>query len=142
LNGGDGLFSPATIQKFSSVHTVAGQPVQRGLGWDIDSPYSGNRGELFPAGMSFGHTGFTGTSLWIDPASQTYVVLLANSGHPHLRKPITPLRKQVATIAAAGVGYEPPAPSGLARGTLSGLDVLAAGNFGPLRNKRIGLITN
>jgi uncharacterized protein YbbC (DUF1343 family) len=141
LDGGDGLFSPPTIRKFSSVHTPPGQPVQRGLGWDIDSPYSGNRGDLFPAGASFGHTGFTGTSLWIDPASESYVVLLANSGHPHLRKPITPLRREVATIAAAGIGYEQMAGAP-AQKTLTGLDVLAAGNFAPLRGMRIGLITN
>ena len=44
--------------------------------------YSGNRGDLFPIG-SYGHTGFTGTSIWIDPATKTYVILLANSVHPH-----------------------------------------------------------
>jgi uncharacterized protein YbbC (DUF1343 family)/CubicO group peptidase (beta-lactamase class C family) len=141
LDGGDGLFSPVTIRKFSSVQTAPGQAVQRGLGWDIDSPYSGNRGDLFPVG-SFGHTGFTGTSLWLDPASDTYVILLANSGHPHLRKPITPLRRQVATITAASVAYEPALSAAAARKTETGLDVLAAGNFGALRGKRIGLITN
>ena len=143
LNGGGTLFSPATIQKFTSVHTPAGQSVQRGLGWDIDSAYSGNRGDLFPAGAaSFGHTGFTGTSIWMDQASRTYVILLANSGHPHLRKPITPLRRQIATIAAAGVGYEPLASPAAPRQTLTGLDVLASGNFAALQGKKVGLITN
>jgi uncharacterized protein YbbC (DUF1343 family) len=141
LDGGAGLFSPVTIQKFISPHTPPGQSVQRGLGWDIDSPYSGNRGDLFPVG-SFGHTGFTGTSIWLDPASRTYVILLANSGHPHLRKPITPLRRAVATIAAASVGYEAPLSAAAPRRTQTGLDVLAAANFGPLRGKRVGLITN
>src|SRR5215472_12064634 len=137
LDGGDGLFSPVTIRKFTTPETPIGQPILRGLGWDIDSPYSGNRGELFPVGPSFGHTGFTGTSIWIDPASQTYVILLSNSGHPHLRKPITPLRRQIATIAAAGVGYEPqvgpvePTTVTAQRGTLTGLDTLAAGKFAP-----------
>ena len=100
LDGGDGLFSPATIRKFTSPHTPPNQPILRGLGWDIDSPYSGIAANLFPVG-SFGHTGFTGTSIWIDPASQTYVILLANSVHPHQRKAITPLRGKVATIVAA-----------------------------------------
>ena len=54
------------------------QPILRGLGWDIDSPFSGERGELFPTG-SYGHTGFTGTSLWLDPRSNTYVILLTNA---------------------------------------------------------------
>ncbi|HKD10287.1 MAG TPA: exo-beta-N-acetylmuramidase NamZ domain-containing protein [Bryobacteraceae bacterium] len=141
LDGGDGLFSPVTIRKFTTPETPIGQPILRGLGWDIDSPYSGNRGELFPASSSFGHTGFTGTSIWIDPSSQTYVILLANSGHPQLRKPITPLRREVATIAAASVGYEPDA-STQAGATETGLDVLAASHFGVFRGRKVGLITN
>ncbi len=137
LNGGDGLFSPATIAKFTESQTSVSQPIRRGVGWDIQSPYSGPRGELFPVG-SFGHTGFTGTSIWIDPASQTYIVLLTNSVHPKQRKAITPLRAAVATIVAASVGYERPG----VREVSTGLDVLEQTNFQPLRNKRIGLITN
>ena len=95
LNGGelDGvrLFSPLTVAKFTEPQTPPDQPILRGLGWDIDSPHSGNRGELFPIG-SFGHTGFTGTSIWIDPLTKTYVILLANSVHPDLRPALTPLR--------------------------------------------------
>ena len=70
----------------------------RGLGWDIDSSYSRPRGAIFPVG-SFGHTGFTGTSLWMDPGSDTYVILLANAIHPRGRPPISVLRGQVATAA-------------------------------------------
>jgi CubicO group peptidase (beta-lactamase class C family) len=75
----------------------------RGFGWDIDSPYSGNRGTIFPVG-SFGHTGFTGTSLWMDPASDTYVILLANSVHPDGPKKMMPLRGKIADAAAIAVG--------------------------------------
>ena len=57
----------------------------RGLGWDIDSSYSSNRGELYPIG-SYGHTGFTGTSVWIDPSTKSYVILLTNVVHPNARK--------------------------------------------------------
>ena len=137
LDGGGGLFSPATIRKFTASATPVGQPVLHGLGWDIQSPYSGVRGELFPVG-SFGHTGFTGTSIWIDPSSETYIVLLTNSIHPQLRKAITPLRGKIATIVAASVGYEKP---GL-RETYTGLDVLEQEHFRSLQGKRIGLITN
>jgi uncharacterized protein YbbC (DUF1343 family)/CubicO group peptidase (beta-lactamase class C family) len=136
---GVGLFSPATIHKFTLSATPVDQPVQRGLGWDIQSPYSGVRGELFPVG-SFGHTGFTGTSIWIDPASSTYVVLLSNSVHPHERKAITPLRGKVATIVAAAVGYE--SANAAISETLTGIDVLERDNFRALQGKRIGLITN
>ena len=142
LDGGDGLFSPVTIRKFTTPASPMGLPGVRGLGWDIDSQYSGNRGDLFSAGASFGHTGFTGTSIWIDPLSQTYVILLANSVHPHLRSPVTPLRRQVATIAAAAFGYKPNQPVTAHLPTETGLDILAASRFGILKGKRVGLITN
>ncbi len=142
LDGGDGLFSPVTIRKFSTAASPLNQPLLRGLGWDIDTQYSGNRGSLFPAGASFGHTGFTGTSLWIDPLSKTYAIFLANSGHPHLRKAITPLRGQIATIAAAAVGYAPNQPATGNLPTETGLDILAASHFGVLQGKHVGLITN
>jgi len=70
-----------------------------GFGWDIDTPYSAPRGVIFPIG-SFGETGFTGTSLWLDPGSDTYVVLLANSIHLRGSPPISDLRGDVATAAA------------------------------------------
>ena len=95
--------TPLTVQKFTEPQSPPDQPILRGLGWDIDSPHSGNRGELFPIG-SFGHTGFTGTSIWIDPSTRTYVILLANSVHPSVRPALTPLRAKVATIAASAVG--------------------------------------
>ena len=129
---GEALFSPATIVKFTTPATPPNQPVLRGLGWDIQSPYSSARGTLFPVG-SFGHTGFTGTSIWLDPSSRTYVVLLTNSVHPHQRKAITPLRRQVATIAADSVGYH---------GARTGLDVVEQNDFTIFQGKRIGLITN
>jgi CubicO group peptidase (beta-lactamase class C family) len=82
---------------------------QRGFGWDINSAYSRPRGEVFPTvggpgPASFGHTGYTGTSMWLDPASDTYVILLANSIHPRGNPSISPLRGQVATEAARALG--------------------------------------
>lgn len=70
-----------------------------GFGWDIDTAYSQPRGRIFPVG-SFGNTGFTGTSLWIDPGSNTYVILLANSILIRGSSPISDLRGGVATVAA------------------------------------------
>jgi len=152
------LFSPATIEKFTTPQSPADQPILRGLGWDIDSPYSSNRGELFPIG-SYGHTGFTGTSMWIDPFSRSYVIILANAVHPHRGHSMVALRGRVATIAAASLGInalgvkltgynETIVGPGLHREVepkgevLTGLDVLAEDNFAALRGKRIGLITN
>lgn len=152
------VFSALTVRKFTAPQSPPNQPVLRGLGWDIDSPYSGNRGELFPVG-SFGHTGFTGTSLWLDPVSRTYVILLANSIHPYLRPPITSLRGRVATSVAAALDIRTPGIAitgynetlvGAGRRrvvarhgeVLTGLDVLVREKFAPLAGKRVGLITN
>jgi uncharacterized protein YbbC (DUF1343 family)/CubicO group peptidase (beta-lactamase class C family) len=164
LNGGelDGvrMFSPLTVAKFTSPQSPPDQPILRGLGWDIDSPHSANRGELFPIG-SFGHTGYTGTSLWIDPATKSYVVLMTNRVHPNDANgtAVTQLRAKVATMAAATFGIavqnvqlngynETAAGAGMKReigrngSTRTGLDVLAGQNFAPLQGKRVGLITN
>jgi CubicO group peptidase (beta-lactamase class C family) len=70
-----------------------------GFGWDIDTAYSKPRGMIFPIG-SFGNTGFTGTTLWMDPASDTYVILLSNAIHQRGSPPISDLRGEVATAAA------------------------------------------
>jgi CubicO group peptidase (beta-lactamase class C family) len=80
---------------------IPGQDL-RGFGWDIDTDLS-VRGMIFPIG-SFGHTGYTGTTLWLDPGSDTYVILLANSIHPRDNPPITKLRGEVATAAARALG--------------------------------------
>jgi CubicO group peptidase (beta-lactamase class C family) len=80
---------------------IAGQQLF-GFGWDIDTGYSKPRGLIFPIG-SFGATGFTGTSLWMDPGSDTYVILLANSIHLPGSPPISELRGDVATAAAQAV---------------------------------------
>lgn len=71
----------------------------RGFGWDIDTYQSEPRGEVFPVG-SFGHTGFTGVTLWMDPGSDTYVVVLANVIHQRGGPPIAPLSGEIATAAA------------------------------------------
>ena len=129
----------------------------RGFGWDIDTAYSRPRGVVFPIG-SFGHTGYTGTTLWMDPGSDTYVVLLANAVHPRDRRgPISGLRGDVATAAARDLDLYPErataiaaAPPAHAAAVQTGIDVLESTNFAALRNAanrhaghlRIGLLTN
>jgi uncharacterized protein YbbC (DUF1343 family) len=161
------VLSEATVARMTSPATPPGMTSVRGLGWDIDTSYSSNRGDLFPIG-SYGHTGFTGTGLWIDPASGGYVVFLSNRVHPDGTGDVTPLRGRVATVAAAalsGAGTnlraEPPSnlrvnlrgepPSNLranarveppSKPVLPGIDVLAAEGFARLRGKRVGLVTN
>ena len=96
------ILSAASMTKMSTPQQPATAPSLRGLGWDIDSPFSSNRGELLPVG-SFGHTGFTGTSIWIDPITDTYVILLTNAVHPHVGKSVVSLRSKVATAVTASL---------------------------------------
>ena len=99
---GAAVLSPLTVARMTRPSTPARLPDVRGLGWDIDSRYSSNRGDLFARG-SFGHTGFTGTSIWIDPQSETVVVFLSNRVHPDGGGNVVRLRGLVATLAAAAV---------------------------------------
>ena len=164
LNGGSyngkRILSPLTVAKMTTPASAPGDPNVRGLGWDIDSTYSSNRGELLPIG-SFGHTGFTGTSIWMDPLTREFVVFMSNRVHPDGKGDVTPLRAQVATIAASAL-TDAPSEAGRARmmtgrdfgastpapvraktpPVQSGLDVLRAQDFAPFKGKRVGLVTN
>ena len=111
LDGGRGVLTSATIAKMTAPQQPATGTAVRGFGWDIDSPWSTNRGELLPVG-SFGHTGFTGTSLWIDPATKTYIVLMTNAVHmnaipEHEKGSAVSLRTKVATAVAAALALDP-----------------------------------
>lgn len=108
---------------------------RRGLGWDIDTRFSGPRGRWFPAGASFGHTGWTGGSIWVDPSSRSFVIFLSNRVHPDGKGNVVPLRAEIGTLAAEAMGCEQGA-------VLNGIDVLAREDFARLRGLRIGLITN
>ena len=142
---------PSTAVTGATIFTADGKTTTgvatRGFGWDINSAFSRPRGEVFPIG-SFGHTGFTGTSLWIDPGSDTFVVILANSVHPRGRPPISPLRGEVATAAAKALHlYE---DDRVMSKTLTGIDVLESTHFKALHEAaarhnnhlRLGLLTN
>ncbi len=160
--------SRIVLQKMVAPQQPATGTSLRAFGWDIDSPYSSNRGTLFPVG-SFGHTGFTGTSLWMDPTSDTYVIILANSVHPDGPRSITALRGQIADAAAVALGIHSDGGSLAARITgyneslsgmrrwparngdvKTGIDVLEADDFRELAELsrrhegrlRMGLVTN
>ena len=106
LNGGelDGVrvFKPGTIALMTSVQTPTNLVPRRGLGWDIDSGFSRPRGKIFPLG-SYGHTGFTGTALWIDPFSKTFWILMSNRVHPDGKGNILPLQAALGTLAAEAI---------------------------------------
>jgi uncharacterized protein YbbC (DUF1343 family)/CubicO group peptidase (beta-lactamase class C family) len=157
--GGVRTLSPLTVAKMTSVATPPQEPNRRGLGWDIDSAFASNRGELLPLG-SFGHTGFTGTSLWIDPATGTYVVFLSNRVHPDGKGDVVALRARVATVVAASLtdvsvdaarragstgfdfGASDPGAAPGPQPVLTGIDRLRVEGFARLRGKRVGLLTN
>lgn len=159
LNGGtlDGarILRAETIQLMTSVQTPPEMEIRRGLGWDIDSPYAGPRGEHLPVG-SYGHTGWTGTSLWIDPFSRTFVILMSNRNHPDESGSVIQLRNRLGTLAAEAVRdynfvFVPGALERRAQTTieeipsatvLNGIDVLKRNKFAQLRGLKVGLITN
>ena len=166
LNSGGGILSQLSVQKMTQPEQPPTATVLRGFGWDIDSPFSSNRGALLPVG-SFGHTGFTGTSLWIDPTTQTYIVLLTNAVHPRGQGNAISLRAKVATAIAAALQLSPGEKDALRAVSITGyneaqsagrrlanrnstvmtgIDVLESHSFDVLqmmgRKKRIGLLTN
>ncbi|MDZ7374870.1 MAG: beta-lactamase family protein [candidate division KSB1 bacterium] len=95
------LFSPLSVRAMTSVYPAVAF-AGRGLGWDIASDYSSNGGDLFPP-SGFGHTGYTGTSLWIDKQTQTVVILLANRVHPVDDGSVVRLRSLVANVVASAI---------------------------------------
>lgn len=171
LNGGEyngvRILAPLTVAEMTRPRIVTTAGGTRGLGWDINSSFSSNRGEVFPLG-SFGHTGFTGTSIWIDPASEMFVVFLSNRVHPDGKGDVGPLRGRVASIAAGSVtdtavvarareqasNYYTETIKSLQQFTsrlesattstrvLTGIDVLERNGFKQLAGMRIGLVTN
>ena len=101
LKGGGRILAPVTVEKMTTPQQPPNATAVRGFGWDLDSPFSSNRGELLPVG-SYGHTGFTGTSLWIDPTTDTFIILLTNSVHIKGGSAIA-LRTKVASAVAAAL---------------------------------------
>lgn len=97
------LLQPATLRLMQDTQSPATVPERRGLGWDIDTKYSRPRGRIFPIG-SFGHTGFTGTALWIDPASDTFYVFLSSRLHPDGKGNVRDLYEEIGTEVARLVG--------------------------------------
>jgi CubicO group peptidase (beta-lactamase class C family) len=100
------ILSAATVRLMTSNQCPPSVPARRGLGFDIESPYSAPRGSLF-SGDSYGHTGYTGTSMWIDPVNDGYFVLLTNSLHAGGHKDLKAFRSGAGTLAALGLGISP-----------------------------------
>jgi uncharacterized protein YbbC (DUF1343 family)/CubicO group peptidase (beta-lactamase class C family) len=146
LNNGAGVLKPETVRLMTTPHTIATVFERRGLGWDIDSAFSRPRGKLFPIG-SFGHTGFTGTSLWIEPQTKTFVIFMSSRLHPDGQGSVRDLYEEIGTKVAQGmsftsVGSPWPRDEKEVPTVLNGIDVLVRRKFADLKGLRIGLITN
>jgi uncharacterized protein YbbC (DUF1343 family)/CubicO group peptidase (beta-lactamase class C family) len=149
LAKGAPLFKPELVEQITSVQSPATVMERRGLGWDIDTRYSRPRGKLFPIG-SFGHTGWTGTALWIDPASQTFFVFLSSRLHPDGKGDVRELYSQISTAVAQSLPSvkwaDLPAlsqrPEGYVPTVRNGIDALQETDFQALRGLKLGLITN
>jgi uncharacterized protein YbbC (DUF1343 family)/CubicO group peptidase (beta-lactamase class C family) len=168
LNGGGGILSPLTVEKMTTPQQPPNATAMRGLGWDIDTPFSSPRGDLLPVG-SFGHTGFTGTSMWMDRVTHSFIILLTNAVHPNGGTSVVSLRGRVATAVAAALNLLPDEQETLRLARITGysetypaarrvkfrnvqvrtgIDVLEDEGFAPLNpvasgpKRRIGLVTN
>ena len=149
------ILDPHMVEQMTVPRSPPGKTPLRGLGWNISSPFASNRDELFSAG-SYGHKGFTGTMMWIDPVTEIYIIILTNRVHPRGKGDADPLRKDIISLVSKAQGR-------LAEGSVlarrqslmncllnkensnkveSGIDVLEKEGFKPLEGLRIGLITN
>jgi uncharacterized protein YbbC (DUF1343 family) len=137
------ILSDEIVAQMTTPHPVGGGV--RGLGWDMRTGYSSNRGDLLSP-RAVGHGGFTGTGIWIDPQLELVVVFLSNRLHPDGKGSVNPLIGRIGTVAAAAIETPPAVPSVAAPDgeskTLTGIDILIRDDFRPLQGRRVGLITN
>ncbi len=151
------LLKADTVRAMFSPQTPPGSPL-RGLGWRLEAPLAANRAAL-PALGAASHYGFTGTALWLDPSSRTYMIALSSRLHPDERGDAGPLRARLVAALSQAMGPMPAAQlakqrpelaerlkpyiaAPVAQPLLTGIDVLAAAQFEPLRGKRIALLTH
>jgi uncharacterized protein YbbC (DUF1343 family)/CubicO group peptidase (beta-lactamase class C family) len=156
-SNGTRILSDKAVAAMTKPYYAGGRCV-RGLGWDMESPYSRGFNAAFSKG-SFGHTGYTGTSIWVDPRSKTFLIILTSRLHPHGHGDCKELRARVAETVARVAQLGPPArvedwsPEEIAMSGFGaadppagrvqpGIEVLAAANFAALKGKRLGVITN
>ncbi|MGR8930524.1 MAG: exo-beta-N-acetylmuramidase NamZ domain-containing protein [Gammaproteobacteria bacterium] len=156
IANGRRILSERSVAALHEPFRIPGSSTLRGLGWDMYSPYSKDHTNWFPKG-SFGHTGYTGTSLWLDPESETYLIVLTSRLYPDGKGNARPLRAKAAEVLAAALpmgesaiaastGSEPLMPGAGqaddAERVRTGIDVLEAEGFAPLIGKKIGVISN
>lgn len=142
LQGGR-ILKPSSVASMQAPQGPVESRAERGLGWQLLAPMLANRDDLPPLGM-IGHTGYTGTGLWIDLVQGRFLVLLSNRVHPDGKGDVRPLRRQVLALLSSlsapmfigdAMPHEAPRVS-------TGIDVLRSQGYAALRGRRIGLITH
>lgn len=134
------VLAPRSVAAMIAPHDVPGGI--RALGWDVQSPYSSNRGTTLSF-RAVGHGGYTGTSLWIDPEQDLFVIFLSNRVHPNGKGQVNALAGAIATVAGTVFGRPRASDPSLTAPPLAvGIDVLTAEQFARLRGQRIALLTN
>ncbi len=124
----------ATVDEMIRLDRMPIYPWQ-GLAWEID-PWSSKKGGFLPSRAAFGHTGFTGTSLWIDRTSGLFVILLSNTVHPTRENRGSETLRRVIHQAIAEEFFPPTS------NTHTGLDRLIRENYRAIENRQIALLTN
>ena len=109
-DSGRRLLSHESIQLLETPQSPPGVVDLRSLGWDVATAFSRPRGNLYPQGRSFGHTGFTGCAFWLDPGSRSFFILLANRVNEPQATNTLPLYAELGTLAAEAAGLVKPAP--------------------------------
>ena len=149
------ILSPLIVEKMTTPQTPPNKTI-RGLGWDIESVLTSNYNKLSPI-VFYGHKGFTGTAIWIDPVSKIYIIVLTNRVHPYGKGDVRHLRAEIkkfvaeALVPISAKQVPDTHPSLIGHRNMeskrngkvqTGIDVLEAEKFAPLRGMRVGLITN
>ncbi len=167
---GGQILQRETVEQMTLPQSPAGKKRRHGLGWDLGAPFAANAGTLSPLG-AYGHLGYTGTALWIDPVTKIYLIILTNRVHPHGGGDVKALRAQIKATLAQSLGplthrqlldarpalaaslpagmpageeegaAAMPGPAGTGK-LQTGIDVLGEEGFAPLTGLRVGLITN
>jgi uncharacterized protein YbbC (DUF1343 family) len=165
LNAGSGngaeILKPESIREMTTRQQAVNSSGGWGLGWEMVPPFNSDPKETVPVN-SFGHSGYTGTSIWVDPDSKSYVIILTNRVHPRGHGDVKPLRGDILRLVAGLLVATPDSESkkrphpqtnsaealvnhALVAPTVrlrSGIDELTAQGFAPLKELRVGLITN
>ena len=155
------ILAASTVDEMTAPESPVSAPHPRGFGWDLAPPLASNRYDLPPVG-SYGHTGYTGTILWIDPATKSYVIILTNRVYINRDGDAEPLRTRILALVSESMGplskprlfaSEPALGTWCATSPLcaqryyphhvaTGVDVFESQHFAALAGRRIGLITN